>query len=104
VTYDVLIEDAYVQERDEVIDIGIGDGIRQKIAADTFESATGTLSNIGSDRTMAMAYISHDISTVSHIWDRINVMYLGRTVESAPTRETLPEPKHPSTRAQIHAG
>jgi len=104
VTYDALIEDAYVQERDEVVDIGIGDGIRQEIAADTFELATGTLSNIGSDRTMAMASISHNSSTVSYIWDRINVMNLGRTVESAPTRETLTEPKHPSTRGQIHAG
>jgi peptide/nickel transport system ATP-binding protein len=52
---------------------------------------------------VSMFYVSHDLSTVSYICDRVNVMYLGRVVESAPTRELLDDPKHPYTQALINA-
>ncbi|WP_336022769.1 ABC transporter ATP-binding protein [Halobellus salinisoli] len=52
---------------------------------------------------VSMFYVSHDLSTVSYICDRVNVMYLGRVVESAPTRKLLDEPKHPYTQALINA-
>jgi peptide/nickel transport system ATP-binding protein len=52
---------------------------------------------------VSMVYISHDLSTVSYICDKINVMYLGRVVEEAPTIQLLSEPKHPYTRALIQS-
>ena len=40
-------------------------------------------------------FISHDLSIVEHVADRVVVMYLGRVVESAPTAEIFARPNHP---------
>lgn len=52
---------------------------------------------------VSMFYISHDLSTVGYVCDNVNVMYLGRVVESAPTKQLVSEPKHPYTQALINA-
>ncbi|WP_458208569.1 oligopeptide/dipeptide ABC transporter ATP-binding protein [Haladaptatus sp. NG-SE-30] len=52
---------------------------------------------------VSMIYISHDLSTVSYICDKINVMYLGRVIEEAPTKELIVDPKHPYTQALIQS-
>jgi len=61
------------------------------------------LSNLIKEQDVSMIYISHDLSTVSYICDTINVMYLGRIVERAPTLELLEDPKHPYSQALINA-
>ena len=48
-------------------------------------------------------FISHNLAVVSHVADRVAVMYLGRIVELAPADELFARPKHPYTRMLLDA-
>ena len=51
------------------------------------------------DLGLTYVFITHDLSVVSHISDRIAVMYLGRFVELGPTEQVSEHPMHPYTQA-----
>jgi peptide/nickel transport system ATP-binding protein len=61
------------------------------------------LSRMKSDLNLSYIFISHDLSVVRYFTDRVLVMYLGRVVESAPTRALWAMPRHPYTRALMDA-
>jgi oligopeptide/dipeptide ABC transporter ATP-binding protein len=48
-------------------------------------------------------YISHDLTTVRFLADRVAVMYMGRIVEQGPTEEIFSNPRHPYTAALLES-
>ncbi len=61
------------------------------------------LLSLVSDLNVGLLFISHDLALVHEIADRTAVMYLGKLVETAPTRELMSTPRHPYTQGLIRA-
>ncbi|MFN3169564.1 MAG: ABC transporter ATP-binding protein [Hyphomicrobiales bacterium] len=52
---------------------------------------------------LTLVFVSHDLSVVAHVADRVAVMYLGRIVETGPVHEVFQSPKHPYTQTLLAA-
>ena len=61
------------------------------------------LMDLREDQGLTYLMISHDLSMVKHVSDRIIVMYLGKVVETCPAAELYAHPAHPYTQALISA-
>ncbi|MGH3670603.1 MAG: oligopeptide/dipeptide ABC transporter ATP-binding protein, partial [Pseudonocardiaceae bacterium] len=61
------------------------------------------LADLQEQLELSYLFVSHDLSVVRHIADRIAVMYLGRIVETGTSDELFSAPAHPYTQALISA-
>ena len=61
------------------------------------------LAELKSRLGLTYLFISHDLSVVARMCDRVAIMYLGRIVELAPAGAIFTAPKHPYTRALLAA-
>lgn len=63
----------------------------------------GLLLSLQVDLGTSLVLVSHDLSVVSQVCDRVAVMYAGQIVELADTADLLRDPRHPYTRALLGA-
>ncbi len=61
------------------------------------------LDDLQADFGLTYLLISHDLSVIRHVCDRVAVMYLGEIVEIGPSEEIFGEPKHPYTMALLES-
>ena len=61
------------------------------------------LSDIQEERGLSIVFITHDMGVMAEIADRVNVMYAGEVVETAPVAELFKNPKHPYTQGLLES-
>jgi peptide/nickel transport system ATP-binding protein len=69
------------------------------VQAGVLNLLTGLRDRLG----LSYLFVSHDLSVIAQVADRVAVMYLGRIVELGPARDVLRTPAHPYTRALLSA-
>src|SRR6056297_526104 len=61
------------------------------------------LEELQQERDLAIMFITHDMGVIAEISDRVNVMYAGEIVESAPVEELYENPRHPYTEGLLQS-
>ncbi len=61
------------------------------------------LKDLQEELSLTYLFIAHDLSVVEHVSDDVAVMYVGKLVEQAPTRQLFARPRHPYTEALLSA-
>ncbi|WP_254821220.1 ABC transporter ATP-binding protein [Haloglomus halophilum] len=61
------------------------------------------LQDLQDERDLSIMFITHDMGVIAEIADRVNVMYAGEIVESAPVGDLFDNPKHPYTQGLLES-
>jgi peptide/nickel transport system ATP-binding protein len=84
-------------------DLLIGDEPISALDASTQAVVAALMRDLAVESGAGLLFISHDLSVVRLIADRLAVMYRGRIVESGPARTIWEDPRHPYTRTLLAA-
>lgn len=84
-------------------DFLLADEIVSGLDVSTQAQALNLISGLSRDLGLAMAFISHDLSVIRAVCDRVYVVRLGEIVEEGPCETVFAAPKHDYTRALIDA-
>jgi peptide/nickel transport system ATP-binding protein len=57
------------------------------------------IESLQKESSLSLIFITHDLSVLTYICDRLAIMYAGRIVEQGPSRQVFADPSHPYTRA-----
>jgi peptide/nickel transport system ATP-binding protein len=93
----VLIAQALLNEPDLLIADEIGTALDVTI----HDQIMNLLQELIAERDLSVLMITHNLGAARQISDRIYVMYAGRIVETAPTKELFDSPKHPYTQGLL---
>jgi peptide/nickel transport system ATP-binding protein len=61
------------------------------------------LHELKDEHDLGIMFITHDMGVIAEVTDRVNVMYAGEIVETAPVEELFGNPKHPYTRGLLES-
>ena len=84
-------------------DFVLADEIVSGLDVSTQAQVLNLLKGLSRDLGLAMAFISHDLSVVRAVCDRVYVLRLGRVVEQGACEDVFAAPQHPYTRALLDA-
>ncbi len=84
-------------------DLLVGDEPISALDASTQAIVAALMRDLAVEAGAGLLFISHDLSVVRLIADRLVVMYRGRVVESGPAQEIWRDPQHPYTQALLAA-
>ncbi|MHA2273683.1 MAG: ABC transporter ATP-binding protein [Candidatus Hodarchaeales archaeon] len=82
-------------------EFNVADEPASMLDASTRIEILNLLLDLNKKHNMAILFITHDLAQARYISDKINVMYLGKIVESGPVEKVIKDPHHPYTRVLI---
>ena len=77
--------------------------IRPRRSSPAASASASALPALQQQLGVSYIFISHDLSVVRHVTDRVAVMYLGRIIETGVTEDVFDRPLHPYTAALMSA-
>jgi oligopeptide/dipeptide ABC transporter ATP-binding protein len=84
-------------------DVLIGDEAVSSLDASVQAQILNLFEELRRQLDLTMIFISHQLSVIAHVADRVSIMYLGRIVEEGPTAQVFRDPQHPYTRGLLEA-
>ena len=84
-------------------DFVVADEIVSGLDVSTQAQVLDLLKGLKQEMGLSLAFISHDLSVIRHVCDRVIIMRAGEIVETGPTADVFRAPKSPFTRALIDA-
>jgi oligopeptide transport system ATP-binding protein len=84
-------------------DILIADEIVSALDVSVQAQILNLLLDMQEQLNLSILFVSHDLRVVRHLAHQVAVMYLGRVVELGPADRVFDAPRHPYTRALLHA-